>query len=136
MPAAENPITTQYSHAIPCLSYADTRTAIQWLVDTFGAEARLVYDGPDERVAHAELWFGNACVMMGTLNDLPPSRAGESSVYLVLGSAAQVDAMHERAQQAGARMLRALHDSDYGSRDFTCRDPEGNAWSFGTYVPK
>jgi hypothetical protein len=25
------------------------------------------------------------------------------------------------------------HDTDYGSRDFAVRDPEGNRWSFGTY---
>ncbi|MBR1205399.1 MULTISPECIES: hypothetical protein [unclassified Bradyrhizobium] len=29
-----------------------------------------------------------------------------------------------------------LRDTDYGSRDFACRDPEGNLWSFGTYWPK
>ncbi len=27
----------------------------------------------------------------------------------------------------------APHDTDYGSRDFAARDPEGNRWSFGTY---
>ena len=26
-----------------------------------------------------------------------------------------------------------LHETDYGSRDFAVRDPEGNRWSFGTY---
>jgi len=26
-------------------------------------------------------------------------------------------------------------DTDYGSRDFTVRDPEGNLWAFGTYRP-
>ncbi len=29
-----------------------------------------------------------------------------------------------------------LHNTDYGSRDFACRDPEGNLWSFGTFWPK
>ena len=29
----------------------------------------------------------------------------------------------------------ALTDLDYGSRDFSVRDPEGNLWSFGTYRP-
>jgi uncharacterized glyoxalase superfamily protein PhnB len=24
---------------------------------------------------------------------------------------------------------------DYGSREFTARDPQGVLWSFGTYVP-
>lgn len=28
---------------------------------------------------------------------------------------------------------RELTDQDYGSREFTARDPEGNLWSFGTY---
>jgi hypothetical protein len=27
-------------------------------------------------------------------------------------------------------------DRDYGSREFVCRDPEGNVWCFGTYWPK
>ena len=24
---------------------------------------------------------------------------------------------------------------DYGGRDYTCKDPEGNVWTFGTYDP-
>jgi len=27
-----------------------------------------------------------------------------------------------------------LLDTDYGSRDYAARDPEGNLWSFGTYA--
>ena len=34
---------------------------------------------------------------------------------------------------AGAQILAGLHETDYGSRDFAVRDPEGNRWSFGTY---
>ena len=26
-------------------------------------------------------------------------------------------------------------DQDYGGRDYTCRDPEGYVWTFGTYDP-
>ena len=43
------------------------------------------------------------------------------------------DALYERAKAAGAEIIRAPHDTDYGSRDFAARDPEGNRWSFGTY---
>jgi len=46
-----------------------------------------------------------------------------------------IDALYARVQQAGAPIVMALHDTDYGSRDFTCRDPEGFLWSFGTYQP-
>jgi len=31
--------------------------------------------------------------------------------------------------------MTELHDTDYGSRDYAARDPEGNVWSFGTYRP-
>jgi hypothetical protein len=34
---------------------------------------------------------------------------------------------------AGADVTDKPHDTDYGSRDFALRDPEGNHWSFGTY---
>lgn len=30
----------------------------------------------------------------------------------------------------------ALTDTDYGSRDYSARDPEGSLWSFGTYRPE
>ena len=43
------------------------------------------------------------------------------------------DALFARAVAAGAEVIAGLHDTDYGSRDFAVRDPEGNRWSFGTY---
>ena len=49
----------------------------------------------------------------------------------VLGPLA--DQIGERLRAAGAEVLRELHDTDYGSRDFAVLDPEGNHWSFGTY---
>jgi uncharacterized glyoxalase superfamily protein PhnB len=45
----------------------------------------------------------------------------------------QPDALCERARAAGAEITAEPHDTDYGSRDFSARDPEGNRWSFGTY---
>jgi len=46
-----------------------------------------------------------------------------------------LDALHDRAVAAGAEIVRPLQDTDYGSREFSSRDPEGNHWSFGTYSP-
>jgi uncharacterized glyoxalase superfamily protein PhnB len=43
------------------------------------------------------------------------------------------DGLHDRAVKAGATIVQGLTDTDYGSRDFIARDPEGNLWSFGTY---
>src|SRR4028119_1591838 len=63
--------------AAPALAYADAHAAIAWLVDALGADARTVHTDPSGRtVVHAELWFGDACVMLGTMRGeaLPPSR--------------------------------------------------------------
>ncbi len=127
----------RYTHAIPCLSYTNAHAGIEWLVTTLGAEARHVYDGPDNSVAHAELWFGDACVMLGSFKDgnLPPRSPGQGCVYIVVETADEVNALHDRVVATGAQMAITLRDTDYGSRDFACLDPEGNCWSFGTYVP-
>ena len=45
------------------------------------------------------------------------------------------DAHHARARAAGAEILLALEDQDYGGRGYTCRDPQGHVWSFGTFDP-
>jgi uncharacterized glyoxalase superfamily protein PhnB len=126
------------TQTIPCLGYADAHAAIDWLVRVLGADAHALYPGPDGRgVAHAELWFGRGCLMLGSLKEgrLPPTVPGQGAVYLVLESAEAVDALHDRAVAAGARIVVAPHDTDYGSHDFACLDVEGNFLAFGTYAP-
>jgi len=125
------------THAIPCLAYADAPAALRWLVAVLGAELRQQHPGPDGTVAHAELWFGTACVMLGSRKDdaRMPEGVGRATVYVVLATRDAVDALHTRVAAAGGRITQALTDTDYGSRDFICRDPEGNAWCFGTYAP-
>jgi len=36
---------------------------------------------------------------------------------------------------AGAEVVIEIKDEDYGGRGCSCRDPEGNVWSFGSYDP-
>ena len=126
------------THVVACLAYADADAAIAWLAEALGAAPGEVHRGPDGRVAHAELWFGDGCVMLGSLrtDGLPPTVVGQGAVYLVLPTPADVDARHARATVAGARVAIPLRDTDYGSHDFGCLDPEGNFWGFGTYAPR
>jgi uncharacterized glyoxalase superfamily protein PhnB len=55
-----------------------------------------------------------------------------ASVYVVIDD---VDAHAERARANGAEITRDPSDTDYGSRGYSARDPEGNTWHFGTYQP-
>lgn len=126
---------------IPCLSYRDAPAAIDWLCRAFGFERHLVVPGPDGTIAHAQLGFGNGMVMLGSAVATgygrlmrQPDEAGSATqgIYVVVADA---DAHHAAAVAAGAEIVIAPKDEDYGGRGFTCRDPEGHVWSFGTYDP-
>ena len=119
------------------LRFRDAPAAIAWL-EQLGFAATTRVDNSDGTIAHAELWLGDALVMLGTgpgdLEGPPPddARAARSSVYI---ATPDVEAIHARARDAGLE-VSDLFDQDYGSRDFNARDPEGGHWSFGTYVPE
>lgn len=126
----------QQTSVWPTLRYRDAPAAIRFLVETFGFEEVAVYPSEDGQVVeHAELgWPAGGGVMLGsvredsTIADLPPGTGG---VYVVTDDP---DGLYARALAAGIRITGELRDEDYGSRGFTCRDPEGVFWSFGTYA--
>jgi uncharacterized glyoxalase superfamily protein PhnB len=129
--------TKQVFH--PTLRYRDPHAAAEWLERAFGFERKALYEGDDGTVQHAEMNFRGGLIMFGGVRD--PSEGGyaaiaqppgTSSVYVVIDDA---DALHDRVVAAGGDVVAPLSDQDYGSRDFTVRDPEGNLWSFGTYDP-
>ena len=117
---------------IPTLRYQDAMGAIDFLERAFDFERKAVYDDGGT-VQHAELTHGRGMVMLGSTGQGDPQfDTRHSSVYVIV---ADPDALHDRAKAAGAEITRELQDTDYGSREFSARDPEGNSWSFGTYDP-
>jgi uncharacterized glyoxalase superfamily protein PhnB len=120
----------KYPTVFPALVYDDPSAAIDFLTSAFGAERHAVY-GENGAVRHAELSLGNGLVMFSAARpDTQP--AGGAAVYIVVSDP---DAHCARAREAGAEIVREPHDSDYGSRNFSAKDPEGNVWHFGTYQP-
>jgi uncharacterized glyoxalase superfamily protein PhnB len=118
----------------PTLWARDARALIKFLVDAFGFTETVVY-GEGDRVHHAELaWPPGGGIMLGSARDNDAdsrwSRPGTFNAYVVTDDP---DALFARATAAGAEAVMGLTDTDYGSRDFAVKDPEGNHWSFGTY---
>ena len=130
------------ANIIPTMRYRDANAAIDWLCRAFGFERHLVV--PDEQggVAHAQLVLGNGMIMLGSARDdafgklqKTPAEVGgvgTQGAYIIVADA---DAHHARAVAAGAQVVYPLKDEDYGGRGYSCRDPEGHLWSFGTYDP-
>jgi uncharacterized glyoxalase superfamily protein PhnB len=128
---------------IPGLRYKDAHAAIAWLERVFGFERHAVYEGPEGTVAHAELQFGTAMIMLGSATNpgpythlyATPQEIGgrvTSALYLVVKDCAPV---WERAKAAGAEVAMELKEMEYGGKAFSVRDPEGYLWSVGEYDP-
>ena len=123
----------------PFLRYRDAPAAIDWLGKAFGFEEQMVVPGENGTIGHAQLNFGPGVIMLGTARDdelrvKTPRDLGAvtGGIYVYLEDP---DAHCERARNTGAEIVRGPEDTDYGSREYTCRDPEGHLWSFGTYRP-
>ncbi|GAA2636081.1 VOC family protein [Streptomyces vastus] len=117
----------------PTLQAHDAPGLIDFLVDTVGFLRTAVYEDGD-RVAHAQLdWPEGGGIMLGSYNpDSKPwsLQPGTFGAYVVTD---RVDDLYERLSGAGVKIIRAIEDQPYGSREFAIADPEGNKWSFGTY---
>ncbi|HEY3687292.1 MAG TPA: VOC family protein [Streptosporangiaceae bacterium] len=127
-------IETPNPQVWPTLRAKDARALIRFLVDAFGFEETVVYADGDT-VHHAQLsWPLGGGIMLGSARESAgdhwPLRPGTFGAYVVTDDP---DALHDRAKAAGAEITMGITETDYGSRDFAARDPEGNLWSFGTY---
>ncbi|MFF9854114.1 VOC family protein [Streptomyces litmocidini] len=121
----------------PALRYEDAKAAIKQLTEGFGFTEHAVYEGEDGRVMHAELACGNGMVMLGSKGsgtefDRLMDDGGPTAVYVRVDD---VDEHHARAVAQGIEIVMPPTDQEYGARDYTARDAEGNVWSFGTYAP-
>jgi uncharacterized glyoxalase superfamily protein PhnB len=123
----------------PTFRYRDPSAMMDFLCRAFGFAVRVKY-GEGDDIQHAELELGSSIIMLGAVREDEygaivggPGENGGKSVYIAV---TDTDALYAKAKAAGATILREPYDTDYGSRDFMCRDPEGNVWSFGTYWPK
>lgn len=112
-----------------------SRATIDFWIEAFGLELLAIYpEDAADVVHHAELRLGDGRVMAGTPREEGlQHEVGGASMYWVLDEPSEVDAIHARAVAAGAESVFAPYDADYGGRHCTLRDPDGHAWSFGTY---
>jgi uncharacterized glyoxalase superfamily protein PhnB/uncharacterized protein YndB with AHSA1/START domain len=129
------------SGAVSILRYRDLSAAVRFLHRAFGIECTFAAEA-DGVIVHAQLRAGASRLFVSP--DNPDDAYGMRSpsvlpgtnqcVYLVVESDAEVDDHAVRAEAAGAVIVAAPHDTDYGGREYSCRDLEGHVWSVGSYA--
>lgn len=124
-----------YQTVSPYLLYEDAPRVIEHLKSAFGFEERLSQTGAAGRT-HTELVLGDdGLVMIGQAWDgfSSPRSLGAHPPSLIHVYVNGVDALHERAEAAGADVTD-LEMSPVGDRRFTATDPEGQVWVFAQRV--
>ncbi|WP_459617115.1 VOC family protein [Bordetella sp. 2513F-2] len=123
----------------PTLRCHDADAMIRWLKDVLGFTEHAVYRDAGA-VQHAELALGSSILMLGQhradaygrlLGD--PDGRRTDALYVAVDDA---DALYARVRASGVKIEVEPYDTSYGSREFSCRDPEQNLWTFGTYWPR
>jgi PhnB protein len=130
-------IPTDYRGVTAYLILRDASRALDFYRRAFGAEQTLRLDGPDGKVAHAEMRICGGIVMMSEENVAMGHRSaqtlGGSPIHLMF-YVEDVDAAFARATAAGGKVDRPVQDQFYGDRSGTLTDPFGISWTLASHI--
>jgi PhnB protein len=119
----------------PYLTVSDCARAIDFYRRAFGAEELFRLDGPDGKVAHAEIKIGDSIIMLS--DEMPgwgrsPQSLGGTAVDIML-YVEDVDRIFKQAVAAGAKVTMPVDDMFWGDRYGRVTDPFGHSWSLATH---
>lgn len=113
------------------LVYDDLVAAHEYLVRVFGLTAGAVHLDDRGRAVHAEVRAGDQVIWLHPSAEgyrSPRSLGAVTGMTVVVVE--DVDAHHDRSVAAGAEIVEAPVDQDYGVREYGVRDLEGQLWYF------
>lgn len=133
---AVQPIPEGYEALIPSLAVDDAAGAIDFYKRAFDARERMRMEGPGGSVAHAELEIAGSVVMLADpfpqSTSKAPKELGGTSVGVFM-YVEDVDAVVERAVEAGATVTMPVDDMFWGDRYGKVVDPFGHEWEIATH---
>jgi PhnB protein len=137
MPTQAKPIPEGYHTATPYITLNDASRAIDFYKRAFGAQVVARMDGPDGKVAHAEIRIGDSIIMLGDempgMGNRSPQSLGGTTGGIML-YVENADAVFNQAVSAGAQVEMPVADMFWGDRYGRLKDPFGHSWSVGTHV--
>lgn len=124
-----NPVREGFRTITPYLVVPDVHAEVEFLTLAFGAEGQ-VYGLGTQGGFHGEYQIGESIIMVGGggAGSAWKGNPFPGSIHLYVED---VDAVYQRALQAGAASLYAPMDQPYGDRDCGVQDVGGNQWFLG-----
>jgi uncharacterized glyoxalase superfamily protein PhnB len=127
---ASDSVRATFRTVTPYLTVADVPAEIEFVTKVFGAEGKL-YGLGSQGGYHSEYQIGDSMVMIGGGGEGSSWKgtANPASLHMYVED---VDAVYEKAVQAGATSLMPPTNQEYGDRDAAVIDVGGNHWYIGT----
>jgi uncharacterized glyoxalase superfamily protein PhnB len=131
------PVPEDFHTITPQLAVKGVADAIGWYTNALGAHELLRNTAPDgERIMHSELLLGDSRFFV--VDEFPdsmlsPSTLGGTTVTMHL-YVRDVDALFNRAVEAGATVVMPVADQFWGDRYGILRDPFGHRWSMASRI--
>lgn len=123
---------------ISAVCYRDPKAALKFLEAAFGFEVVMLIEDEHGDLAHSEMRFGNAAIMIGNEwsedHKSPASIGGKNTQTVHIQIDTDVDVHCERARAAGFNIIVEPATQFYGDRTYRCRDPEGHIWTVAQTV--
>jgi uncharacterized glyoxalase superfamily protein PhnB len=126
---AVKPIPDGYHTVTPYLIVDRAAELIDFTKRAFGAEEMFRMPGRGGAIMHAEIRIGDSVVMLSDASTENPSTSTMIHLYVE-----DVDAVYQRALEAGASSLREPENQFYGDRSAGVKDAFGNQWWLATHV--
>ncbi|MCI0570792.1 MAG: VOC family protein [Myxococcaceae bacterium] len=127
-PKKVKPIPEGYPPLSPVTIVDRCGEAIDFYKSVFGAKERMRMPMPGGKIAHAELNFGPAVLMLSDEQEGFPTAKARLSLYVK-----DCDAVYQKAVAAGAKSKEAPTDQFWGDRSCRVVDPFGNEWTLMTH---
>ena len=125
-----SPIPQTYTTVTPYLVVKGAAQAIEFYRNAFGARETFRINGPNGRIAHADVLIGNGHVMISDDPESGDAKGARSSTFLYVED---VDAVFQQAVRAGAKETQPLQDMFWGDRYGRLLDPFGQEWQLATH---
>ena len=118
---------TTFTGLVPAFTVRELDRSIDSYVEHLDFELDFVYGTPG---VYAGL-LKNAVTLHLIAESSPNAsrQAGSGNLSILTD---EVDDLHQRLVAVGIEMLEPPGDRDYGLRDFSCRDSDGNRLTFST----
>src|SRR4249919_2413900 len=134
---ATQPVPEGYHTVSAYLAVDDAARAIEYYAEAFGAKEVVRMDAPGGKIGHAELEIGDSRIMLSDpfpqASTRPPKELGGTSASVFM-YVEDVDAVVQKAVDAGATVTMEVEDQFWGDRFGSITDPFGHTWSIATHV--